>query len=347
MTTTLEQTQQSNAKIKSVQFPSGTLPPGSSASTIVTVQNTGITTHTFWIGVSYVKPDGSVYDLPPSSLYLSPGDTKAMTVGPWSLPMNAPGGSYGGIAAVWDGYDSASNLMVAPKYDEISQTDIFTVPSASQSSSEVDEPLSAAYGWNGVGCSNIFGCMSDAMLNGGQVRFVRDALGDYSINVDATFVGNFPEQTDWASHTYTYVVELHKKGLFDLWPVDKEEFQVQPIDRGAPPKDGCPLIPFSPECVSLPSLSQELTFRVSSTGSYYVKVRVLDIGGWLGTMTFFRTDWSQSETASLIIQPLSVQPVVVAVQGAKQNAFKIAESPSWMKLRPFSGGCQEPNSTKS
>lgn len=107
-----------NAQISEFQPPTGSSNPGDSLKTTVVVVNTGTTTRTFWVGLSYQKPDGSYYDVPPQQTnVLSPHENQLLTFR-WNLPQDAPGGQYNAVVAIWNGYDSQNNRMVEPKFDE-------------------------------------------------------------------------------------------------------------------------------------------------------------------------------------------------------------------------------------
>jgi len=105
------------ANIVSFTPPSGEFSPGDTISAQVTVKNTGTTTRSFWVGLSYQKPDGSWLGVPPKQTStLSPGATQTLTF-TYILPTDVPEGYYNARAAVWNGYDSANNLMVEPRFD--------------------------------------------------------------------------------------------------------------------------------------------------------------------------------------------------------------------------------------
>ncbi len=105
------------ANIVSFTPPSGEFSPGDTISAQVTVKNTGTTTRSFWVGLSYQKSDGSWLDVPPKQTStLSPGATQTLTF-TYTLPADVPEGYYNARVAVWNGYDSANNLMVEPRFD--------------------------------------------------------------------------------------------------------------------------------------------------------------------------------------------------------------------------------------
>lgn len=116
------------ASIASFSPPSGTKSPGSLLSSSITVKNTGTSTRSFWTGLSYQKPDGTWYDVPPKQTNsISPNSQQTLTFD-WNLPSNAPSGTYNARTAVWNGYNPSANLMVEPKYDN-KDVSAFTVSS--------------------------------------------------------------------------------------------------------------------------------------------------------------------------------------------------------------------------
>ncbi|MCD4843414.1 MAG: FG-GAP-like repeat-containing protein [Methanosarcinales archaeon] len=104
--------------IDSFNPPSGYLNPGSPASSLVTVKNTGTSTRPYWVGLSYQKPDGTWYDVPPQKTdTLNPNGEQILTFN-WNLPLDAPYGSYNASTAIWNGYNPSTKLMIKPKYGD-------------------------------------------------------------------------------------------------------------------------------------------------------------------------------------------------------------------------------------
>ena len=118
---------ENRASITSFNPSSGTFRPGDSITAKVTVKNTGTTTRSFWVGLSYRKPDGSWYDVPPKQTRtLSPGEITTVTFS-YTLPSDAPEGWYDAVTAVWNGYDSYRNKMIEPRFDSEERSDAFKV----------------------------------------------------------------------------------------------------------------------------------------------------------------------------------------------------------------------------
>lgn len=122
----------SDARITNFDAPSGSKQPGDTLEASTTVENTGDTTRSVWVGLSYRRPDDEFYDIDPKeTVTLSPGETDQVSFS-WSLPDDAPEGSYDAVTAIWNDYDSSNDEMVTPKYDETSVQDAFTVESETQ-----------------------------------------------------------------------------------------------------------------------------------------------------------------------------------------------------------------------
>ena len=128
-TFTVEEKHEEDAKIIDFDPPGGTYSPGDTLSASVTVKNTGNVERSFWVGLSYRRPNGGYYDVPPKrTRTLSPNEEQRLTF-LWSLPADAPTGSYDAITAVWNGYDPQRNEMIPPQFDRKEVEDAFTVTS--------------------------------------------------------------------------------------------------------------------------------------------------------------------------------------------------------------------------
>jgi len=129
--------QQDNAQIVSFDPPTGNFNRGDTLTATVRVRNTGTTTRTFWVGLSYQKPDGSYYDVPPQqTAMLAPQQEQSVTFR-WLLPQDAPSGQYGAVAAIWNSYNSQINEMVRPKFDQKSFDKVFTATSVCQGTATI------------------------------------------------------------------------------------------------------------------------------------------------------------------------------------------------------------------
>ncbi|KCZ73580.1 hypothetical protein ANME2D_00651 [Candidatus Methanoperedens nitroreducens] len=118
-----------SASIASFNPPTGTKYPGNTLSSSVTVKNTGRNTRSYWVGLSYRKPDGTLYNIPAKQTNtLSPNSQQTLNFS-WNLPPDAPYGSYNAITSIWNGYNSNTSLMKSPKYGSKNIKDAFTVVS--------------------------------------------------------------------------------------------------------------------------------------------------------------------------------------------------------------------------
>jgi len=112
-----------SASIVSFVPPTGTLERGTTAQATVRVKNTGTTTRSFWVGLSFAEPDAGTwpdgwYDVPPiETKTLSPEEAQDITF-EFELHWWMSPGDYTAVSAVWEGFDSVDNLMVEPPFDE-------------------------------------------------------------------------------------------------------------------------------------------------------------------------------------------------------------------------------------
>ncbi len=118
-----------SASITSFSPPAGAKKPGDTISLLVTVKNTGVNTRPYWVGLSYQKPDGTWFNVPPQQTnILIPNGQQTLTFN-WNLPLNAPAGAYNARASIWNNYNSSSNSMIEPKYNQKDAASEFTVTS--------------------------------------------------------------------------------------------------------------------------------------------------------------------------------------------------------------------------
>ncbi len=105
-----------SAYITSFSPPVGIKNPGNLISSSVTVKNTGTNTKSYWIGLSYQKPDGTWFNVPPQHTNILTPNSQQTLIFNWNLPLNAPSGIYNARATIWNNYNSSANSMIEPKY---------------------------------------------------------------------------------------------------------------------------------------------------------------------------------------------------------------------------------------
>jgi len=116
-----------DAKIRSFDPPSGMFNPGDTITASVTIKNTGTTTRSFWVGLSYQKPSGDWYNVPPKKTrILRPEEVQTLQF-EYTLPDDAEIGSYNAVAAIWNSYDPVDDKMVKPMFDRRTVYDAFTI----------------------------------------------------------------------------------------------------------------------------------------------------------------------------------------------------------------------------
>jgi len=89
-----------NAEITSTVMPSGSFRPGDSVEVNITVKNTGIIEHTFYVGYSVRDPEDTFWDAPYVLVMLSPNESTTETMS-WTVQPGAPTGSYDVYTAAW------------------------------------------------------------------------------------------------------------------------------------------------------------------------------------------------------------------------------------------------------
>jgi hypothetical protein len=114
-----------SASIVSFDPKGGTFSLGETQTAEVTVENTGDTEHTFYVGYSVRDPsgDGRFNGAGPPELTLSPGEIGEVTTD-YTVTEEAPNGSYGAFTTVresWDGEDFGETL------DDSERSDVFEV----------------------------------------------------------------------------------------------------------------------------------------------------------------------------------------------------------------------------
>ncbi len=96
-----------DAQISGFDVDSGEYASGETVDATATVENTGNTDHTFFVGYSAVGPDGELYDNDASTgrtVTLAPGERRTVTLS-WEVESEAPAGKYDGYASVWQESD--------------------------------------------------------------------------------------------------------------------------------------------------------------------------------------------------------------------------------------------------
>ena len=114
-----------NAEIVSFSPPVGSPQRGDQVQASVRVKNTGTSTRSYWIGLSFAEPGATLegwpdgwYDIPPiESNVLSPNSEQTVVfnipIWWWLVP-----GAYTAVTAVWEDFNDVDNLMVEPRYDD-------------------------------------------------------------------------------------------------------------------------------------------------------------------------------------------------------------------------------------
>ncbi|WP_254278917.1 NEW3 domain-containing protein [Haloarcula marina] len=117
------------ARIASIDPDTGTYEPGDSVDTRVTVENTGSTEHTFYVGYSVRGPDGEWWDNGGTThepITLDAGARDSVTV-EWDVEDSAPSGTYDVVTALYTGQNSDGLLN---RIDSDDDTDVFSLAEA-------------------------------------------------------------------------------------------------------------------------------------------------------------------------------------------------------------------------
>ena len=115
-----------NAEILEFRHTTGTVESWSEVAAVVVISNTGTTTRSFWVGLSYKKQGTSTWiNIPPQqSVDLYP-DGSANVQLSWTVTDEA--GTYDLFTKIWDGYDASTDQMIPPSYDEQIDIGAFTI----------------------------------------------------------------------------------------------------------------------------------------------------------------------------------------------------------------------------
>jgi hypothetical protein len=106
-----------NAELLEFRHTTGTVEPWSKVAAVVVISNTGTTTRSFWVGLSYKKQGTSTWiNIPPQqSVDLYPGGSANVQ---FSWTVTDETGTYDLFTKIWDGYDASTDQMIPPSYDE-------------------------------------------------------------------------------------------------------------------------------------------------------------------------------------------------------------------------------------
>lgn len=120
-----------DAQITDFSLNTDTVTEGETVSADVTVENTGETEHTFFVGFSVIGPDDEIRHNQGTTgipVTLSPGEERTVTV-EWDVEEDAPSGSYEAITAVWK---ESSPSELETQFDKSTREDGFQLkePSA-------------------------------------------------------------------------------------------------------------------------------------------------------------------------------------------------------------------------
>ena len=94
--------QKTRATITSYSISSGEFKAGDKISAQVTIRNIGKEAWTFYVGFSVQDPNGKWWDAPYETVTLNPNEEGTVTLY-WTVPSEAPAGSYNARVAVWEG----------------------------------------------------------------------------------------------------------------------------------------------------------------------------------------------------------------------------------------------------
>ena len=126
-----------NAEIISFTPPSGTFQRGETASTSVVISNTGTTTRSFWVGLSWWDSDGTRYDVTPKATSsLSPNGEGDVSFS-FTIPSGASAGWCDISTAIWDDYSGGN--VIEPQYDGEDRTNAFQIENIPVISAEITE----------------------------------------------------------------------------------------------------------------------------------------------------------------------------------------------------------------
>lgn len=113
-----------NATITEFFPPVATLDRGVLAQATVRLRNDAECQRKYWVGLSFAEPDAGIwphgwYDIPPIETGLiEPGQETEVTfdflIQWWMIP-----GDYTAVTALWEGFDEEENLMVEPRYHDM------------------------------------------------------------------------------------------------------------------------------------------------------------------------------------------------------------------------------------
>ncbi len=112
--------------------PKGVLNRGTETACTIKIKNTGTTTRSFWVGLSYANNEATNanwpvlwYDVKPKKTnILDPGDEQIMTFN-YIIPINFRLGNYYASAAIWNDFDETQWIMSEPRFDDTRNYEIW------------------------------------------------------------------------------------------------------------------------------------------------------------------------------------------------------------------------------
>lgn len=107
-----------SAKIMSYSISKGEFKAGDSVAAQVTFRNTGQEAWTFYVGFSVQDPNGKWWDAPYETVTLNPDEEETVTLY-WTVPSEAPAGSYSARVAVWGGKEDDKLMNLLDYRDEL------------------------------------------------------------------------------------------------------------------------------------------------------------------------------------------------------------------------------------
>lgn len=131
-----------DASIVGFEPPNGTYRTGEVARANVTVENTGDTAHTFFVGYGVVGPNGTVYDnegTTGTAVTIPPGETETVPVS-WVVERDAPLGTYDVGTAVWQ---ESNPDELETRLDEAVRESAFKVAGSEETAETTPEATAA------------------------------------------------------------------------------------------------------------------------------------------------------------------------------------------------------------
>ncbi len=133
-----------DAQIESFQVDTGTYTAGDTVTAETEVTNIGNREHTFYVGYSFIGPNGEAYSNDGSThepVTLQPGETDTVQL-EWTVPEGAPTGEYEAITSVWK---RESDGKLYDRYDSASEQGVEVVSGTPEASITGFDPPSGEY----------------------------------------------------------------------------------------------------------------------------------------------------------------------------------------------------------